>query len=69
MTEGAATLMTSIYGMFGAGLHTEQRRTNLLDSGAPHYEVERWAPLKIAELIITNVNVRIAETSPTSRRS
>lgn len=43
MVDGAATLMSSIYGMFGAGLYTEQRGTNLLDSGAPHYEVYRCA--------------------------
>ncbi|MGO4714632.1 CaiB/BaiF CoA transferase family protein [Bradyrhizobium sp. 2TAF24] len=39
MIDGAATLMTSIYGMMGAGLHSEQRGTNILDSGAPYYDV------------------------------
>ena len=39
MSDGAATLMSSIYGMFGAGLHSDIRGDNLLDSGAPHYEV------------------------------
>ncbi len=43
MTDGAATLMTSIYGLVAAGLHAAQRGTNLLDSGAPHYEVYRCA--------------------------
>ncbi|WP_298361806.1 CaiB/BaiF CoA-transferase family protein [uncultured Bradyrhizobium sp.] len=43
MVDGAATLMSSIYGMFGAGLHGPERGTNLLDSGAPHYEVYRCA--------------------------
>jgi hypothetical protein len=32
MTDGAATLMTSIYGMFGGDLHMGERGTNLLDS-------------------------------------
>jgi len=39
MSDGAATLMSSIYGLFGAGLHGDARGDNLLDSGAPHYEV------------------------------
>jgi alpha-methylacyl-CoA racemase len=43
MTDGAATLMSSIYGMFGAGLHGERRGSNLLDSGAPQYDVYRCA--------------------------
>ena len=43
MVDGAATLMTSIYGMMAAGLHAAPRGGNLLDSGAPHYEVYRCA--------------------------
>lgn len=43
MAEGAALLMTSIYGMHGAGLHGGMRGTNLLDSGAPHYDVYECA--------------------------
>jgi alpha-methylacyl-CoA racemase len=43
MVDGAATLMTSLFGMIGAGLHGSERGTNLLDSGAPHYEVYRCA--------------------------
>jgi alpha-methylacyl-CoA racemase len=41
MVDGVATLMTSIYGMMAAGLHGGGRGENLLDSGAPHYEVYR----------------------------
>ena len=37
MVEGAAVLMTSIFGMYAAGLHTAPRGHNLLDGGAPHY--------------------------------
>ncbi len=43
MVDGAAMLMTSLYGMLGSGMHTGSRGTNLLDSGAPHYEVFRCA--------------------------
>ncbi|MBR1221676.1 CoA transferase [Bradyrhizobium sp. U87765 SZCCT0131] len=43
MIDGAATLMTSIYGMIGAGLHGGERGTNILDSGAPYYDVYRCA--------------------------
>jgi len=39
MSEGAALLMASLYGMHGAGLHSDERGTNLLDSGAPFYDV------------------------------
>lgn len=39
MVEGAASLMTMFYGIFAAGLHTLDRGTNMLDSGAPHYDV------------------------------
>lgn len=38
MAEGSALLMTSIYGLHGAGMHGNERGTNLLDSGAPHYD-------------------------------
>jgi alpha-methylacyl-CoA racemase len=43
MTDGAASLMSSIYGLFGAGMHSSERGTNILDSGAPYYEVYRCA--------------------------
>ncbi|MEW6641929.1 MAG: CaiB/BaiF CoA-transferase family protein [Pseudomonadota bacterium] len=43
MIDGTATLMTSIYGMIGAGLHGGERGTNILDSGAPYYDVYRCA--------------------------
>src|SRR5207247_4968426 len=38
MTEGVASLMTSIYGLHAAGLHALERGTNLLDSGSAIYE-------------------------------
>ena len=39
MIDGAASLMTALYGLAGGGLCDETRGTNLLDSGAPYYEV------------------------------
>lgn len=38
MAEGSTTLMASLFGLAAAGLHGPERGTNLLDSGAPHYE-------------------------------
>ncbi|MGX5732879.1 CaiB/BaiF CoA transferase family protein [Bosea thiooxidans] len=43
MAEGSATLMASLFGLAAAGLHKPERGTNLLDSGAPHYETYRCA--------------------------
>jgi len=39
MVDGAASLMTAIYGMHAAGLWTDRRGENFLDTGAPYYEV------------------------------
>ena len=41
MTDGAASLMTAFYGLQAADLHNGERGTNVLDSGAPYYEVYR----------------------------
>lgn len=38
MVEGSATLMAGLFGLAAAGIHRPERGTNLLDSGAPHYE-------------------------------
>lgn len=43
MVDGAALLMTSMFGMLASGGHNGPRGTNLLDSGAPHYDVFRCA--------------------------
>ncbi|MCB2059003.1 MAG: CaiB/BaiF CoA-transferase family protein [Novosphingobium sp.] len=43
VVEGTATLLTGIYGLFAAGLHARPRGENLLDGGAPHYNVYRCA--------------------------
>jgi alpha-methylacyl-CoA racemase len=39
MTEGAALLATSVYALRGAGWWRDERGANLLDTGAPFYEV------------------------------
>ena len=39
MVDGAASLMTAIYGMHASGMWTDTRGENLLDSGAPFYDV------------------------------
>jgi alpha-methylacyl-CoA racemase len=39
MTEGALALFAPFFGLAAAGLYRAERGSNLLDSGAPHYEV------------------------------
>src|SRR5579863_1334922 len=39
MVDGAASLMTAIYGMHGSGFWSDQRGENVLDTGAHYYEV------------------------------
>jgi alpha-methylacyl-CoA racemase len=39
MVDGAASLMTMFYGMRGAGQWLDQRASNVVDSGAPWYDV------------------------------
>jgi alpha-methylacyl-CoA racemase len=39
MVDGVASLMTAIYGMHGAGIWTNDRGTNILDTGAHYYDV------------------------------
>ncbi|GFN24701.1 MULTISPECIES: CaiB/BaiF CoA transferase family protein [Achromobacter] len=43
MVDGAASLMTPFFGMAAAGLLNPERGTNVLDSGAPYYDVYRCA--------------------------
>lgn len=43
MAEGAATLAAAFFGLASAGLHGPERGTNILDSGAPFYDVYRCA--------------------------
>ena len=39
MVDGAASLMTAIYGMHGSGFWTDERGANVLDTGAHYYDV------------------------------
>lgn len=39
IVDGTANLMTMIYGLGQAGMHSSERGNNLLDSGSPIYEV------------------------------
>ena len=43
MTEGAAYLMSSIYGMFASGAWKKERGTNIIDGGAHFYGVYETA--------------------------
>ena len=43
MVDGAALLGTMVYGFFGTGAWTDERGTNLLDTGAPFYDVYETA--------------------------
>jgi alpha-methylacyl-CoA racemase len=43
MIDGAASLMTAMYGLHGAGMHTLERGKNRLDSGSPTYDVYECA--------------------------
>lgn len=43
IVDGAALLSGPLMGLVAAGLHRPERGVNLLDSGAPHYEVYRCA--------------------------
>ncbi len=38
MVDGAASLVTMVYGMLGAGMWRDERAANLLDGGAPFYD-------------------------------
>lgn len=43
MTDGAASLMSMMFGLRAAGEWSEQRHANLLDGGAPFYDTYRCA--------------------------
>jgi alpha-methylacyl-CoA racemase len=43
MVDGAASLATMFYGMFGTGMWRDRRQGNLLDGGAPFYDTYRCA--------------------------
>lgn len=50
MTEGAALLMASTFGLRAAGLWRDERASNILDGGAPWYGVYRTADGRFVSL-------------------
>ncbi|MDM0069966.1 CaiB/BaiF CoA-transferase family protein [Variovorax sp. J31P207] len=54
MVDGVASLMTQPHGTFAAGMMSNERGTNVTDSGAPFYDVyqcsdERWISIAAVE--------------------
>lgn len=43
MVDGVSLLAVPLLGLIGAGIHDRERGENLLDGGAPHYDVYRCA--------------------------
>ncbi|QKH34578.1 CoA transferase [Achromobacter pestifer] len=60
MVDGAASLMTPFFGMAAAGLLNPERGTNVLDSGAPYYDVYRCADGKY--LSVAPIETRFRKT-------
>jgi alpha-methylacyl-CoA racemase len=50
MTEGAATLMSSIYGMYASGRWSNKREDNFLDGGSYYYGVYETADSKFISI-------------------
>lgn len=50
MVDAATSLMASAYGLKAAGMHAGPRGTNLLDSGAPYYDVYACADGKYVSI-------------------
>jgi alpha-methylacyl-CoA racemase len=50
MVDGAATLMTMIHSFHNSGVWNDERGTNMLDTGAPFYEVYETADKKFLAL-------------------
>jgi alpha-methylacyl-CoA racemase len=50
MTEGAATLMSSIYGMYASGRWSNKREDNFLDGGSYYYDVYETADNKFISI-------------------
>jgi len=50
MVDASTSLMASTYGLHAAGMHDGPRGTNLLDSGAPYYEVYACADGKYVSI-------------------
>ena len=50
MVDGSATLMTMIHAFIASGMWSDERGTNMLDTGAPFYEVYETADQKFLAL-------------------
>lgn len=50
ITDGAASLMAVIYGLRASGIWTDERDANLLDGGAPFYDVYETADGKFVSI-------------------
>ena len=69
MVDGVASLMTQPHGSFGAGIMSNERGTNVTDSGAPFYDVYetsdgKWISLGAVETKFYAEVLRILELSP-----
>lgn len=58
MVDAATSLMTSTYGLKAAGMHGGPRGTNLLDSGAPFYDVYECADGKFVSIAAIEAKFR-----------
>ena len=69
MVDGIASLMTQPHGSFAAGIMTNERGTNVTDSGAPFYEVYecsdgKWLSIGAVEKKFYAQLLRILELEP-----
>jgi alpha-methylacyl-CoA racemase len=58
MTDGVSSLMTGMYSLFAAGLHTLERGKNRLDSGSAIYEVYECADGKFIAIAALELKFR-----------
>ena len=70
MVDGAASLMTAIYGIHGSGRWTDNRGDNILDTGAHYYDVYETKDGKYISIgsIETQVLRRVAGAVRTEER-
>jgi crotonobetainyl-CoA:carnitine CoA-transferase CaiB-like acyl-CoA transferase len=66
MVDGIASLMTQMYGTFAAGMMSNERGTNITDSGAPFYDVYpcadgRWLSIGAVERRFYGEVLRVLE--------
>jgi alpha-methylacyl-CoA racemase len=69
MVDGVASLMTQPYGTFAAGMMSNERGTNVTDSGAPFYDVYecsdgKWLSIGAVEKKFYATVLRVLELEP-----